>query len=407
MLGSRSWRPGARQLASSQPRIPNGAFSYHFAQPDQPVHCHTLHISPYLHLRLESLRSLSKNATSPPGSRQAHYRSWHVLLRHFSLSFWTDLQNFWSELQNRSKQWRFYHLSKTHQDSETPNGPQGSKSRMGSRQTTGHLDRTDEALASGGRGKVRLSKMGMATARNSHCSIWLNHSASELHKLQVGSSWIKSACRCRSSAHFARRRMRSILMESLPKAVSTVRQLMPGKWCSFSPLKILKHQIYAGVLDLIWFTLIHCMMWWCSFATQLETEKINMQNRHWHVDNWQCIFSYSGRSPATSMQQFPLESQIDLWLQATERGLFVARLQLVSIQLSVLLHIFLHMLGRTLLQIDRRPWCLLVSQIAIGTLDRNHFYWRLVSIKATLKIAMIAHPPGSTLQTGSDECHLC
>lgn len=35
--------------------------------------------------------------------------------------------------------------------------------------------------------------MGMATARNSHCSIWLNHSASELYKQikldQVGSSW--------------------------------------------------------------------------------------------------------------------------------------------------------------------------------------------------------------------------
>ena len=100
---------------------------------------------------------------SPPGSRQAHYRSWHVLLRHFSLSFWTDLQNFWSELQNRSKQRRFYHLSKTHQDSETPNGPQGSKSRMGSRQTTGHLDRTDEALASGGRGKVRWEWLQRAT----------------------------------------------------------------------------------------------------------------------------------------------------------------------------------------------------------------------------------------------------
>jgi hypothetical protein len=43
------------------------------------------------------------------------------------------------------------------------------------------------------------------------------------------------------------------------------------------------------------------------------------------------------------MQQFPMESQINLWLQATERGLFVAKLQLgFDSVVSVIAHISAH-----------------------------------------------------------------
>ena len=59
---------------------------------------------------------------------------------------------------------------------------------MGSRQTTGHLDRTDEALALGGRGKVRWA--WLPRTRIAAFSQLLNFRSCSWIKLdQVGSSW--------------------------------------------------------------------------------------------------------------------------------------------------------------------------------------------------------------------------